>query len=108
MTDVLRELYRELEIAEDVQNVMQEIADELSNLHIVPSVLQWQILLNHVNEMVMRSKEKTTIPQVDAQLFSEISPASLQLAEKIVTRIGHLAQDEKYLLSIHFEAAKGN
>ncbi|GAX47763.1 PRD domain-containing protein [Pseudolactococcus reticulitermitis] len=108
MTDVLIDLYHELELSEEVQTVMQEIEASLKAIAVKPTDLQWRILANHVNEMVNRSKEGLTIPEVDAQLFSEISQTSLQLAEKIVERIGHLSPDEKYLLSIHFESAKEN
>ncbi|PCS02881.1 hypothetical protein RR45_GL000394 [Lactococcus chungangensis CAU 28 = DSM 22330] len=108
MNDILVALYRELEISQEVQEVIQKINIVLKGMGIAPSELQWRILLNHVNEMVERSKTGGTIPEVDTQLFSEVSPTSLQLAEKIVSGIGHLSPDEKYLLSIHFESAKLN
>ena len=108
MNDILVALYRELEISQEVQEVIRKIDIVLKGMGVTPSELQWRILLNHVNEMVERSKTGETIPEVDAQLFSEISPTSLQLAEKIVSEICHLSPDEKYLLSINFESAKLN
>ncbi|GAB2023497.1 PRD domain-containing protein [Pseudolactococcus yaeyamensis] len=108
MNEGLIALYQELELSEEVQSVIQKIENSLNMLTIRPNDLQWRILVNHVNEMVNRSKEGGTIPEVDAQLFSEISKTSLKLAEEIVSEIGHLSPDEKYLLSIHFESAKLN
>jgi PRD domain protein (TIGR03582 family) len=87
MNDILVTLYRELEISQEVQEVIQKINIVLKGMGIAPSELQWRILLNHVNEMVERSKTGGTIPEVDTQLFSEVSPTSLQLAEKLFQRL---------------------
>ncbi|MCM0599161.1 PRD domain-containing protein [Periweissella fabalis] len=70
--------------------------------------LQWTILINHLDEMIKRQKEHTTIPHVDQVMFSEISAEALDIADKVVNHIGGLSEDEKYVLSIHFENAKLN
>lgn len=70
--------------------------------------LQWTILINHLNEMVKRSKSGETIPEVDPEMFNEVSEDALNIAGAVVQYLGNLAVDEKYVLSIHFESAKQN
>ena len=81
---------------------------ELALVKIEPTELQWTILINHLNEMLKRSKEQETIPEVDPEMFSEVSKEALQLADGVVRKIDNLSQDEMYVLSIHFETAKQN
>ena len=64
--------------------------------------------INHLNEILKRSKEQETIPEVDPEMFSEVSKEALQLADGVVRKIDNLSQDEMYVLSIHFETAKQN
>ena len=108
MNEELAALCQELELSKAVHAVIQKIETSLRAIEIKPNDLQWRILANHVNEMFNRAKEGTGIPEIDGQLFSGISETSMQLAEEVVTEIGHLSPDEKYLLSIHFESAKEN
>ena len=67
---------------------------------------RWQSLVNHVNAMISRSVSKEKLDEMDAGLFAEIGEDSLQLAQEVTERIGGIRDDEKYLLSVHFEAAK--
>ncbi|MGO3602164.1 MAG: PRD domain-containing protein [Enterococcus malodoratus] len=94
------------------QGELQELIDwlngELAAVKIEPTELQWTILINHLNEMLKRSKEQEKIPEVDPEMFSEVSQEALDLAEGVVKRISDLSQDEMYVLSIHFETAKQN
>jgi PRD domain protein (TIGR03582 family) len=48
------------------------------------------------------------LPEVDASLFDEISPESMQLARDVVAQFGNLPEEEAWLLSVHFEVAKDN
>lgn len=96
----------------DYQQELEELIDwlkkELALVKIEPTELQWTILINHLNEMLKRSKEQETIPEVDPEMFSEVSKEALQLADGVVRKIDNLSQDEMYVLSIHFETAKQN
>ena len=94
------------------QRELEELIDwlrgELAAVKIEPTELQWTILINHLNEMLKRSKEQETIPEVDPAMFSEVSSEALKLADGVVRKIDNLSQDEMYVLSIHFETAKQN
>ena len=68
--------------------------------------LQWTVFINHLNEMIIRSVNAEKMSGVDPTLFTEVSADSLQIAKDIVTMIGNLAEEETYVLSIHFESAK--
>ena len=48
------------------------------------------------------------LPEVEAELFDEISPDSMQLAREVVAQFGNLPDEEAWLLSVHFEVAKDN
>ncbi len=69
---------------------------------------QWLSLTSHLSAMVYRSIHKEQIAPIDVNLFNEVSLESINLAEKICMMLPNLHVDEKYLLSIHFEAAKMN
>lgn len=75
---------------------------------IEPTDLQWTILINHVNEMIKRSKANEKMTGVDPAMFEEVSNEALEIADQVVQHIGNLPQDEMYVLSIHFESAKQN
>ncbi|MEY8446014.1 PRD domain-containing protein [Enterococcus ratti] len=80
----------------------------LEKAGVQPVELQWTILINHLNEMIGREKEKRFIGKVDPEMFSEVSKESLDIADRITKKIGQLPKDEMYVLSIHFESAKQN
>ncbi|MDT2758628.1 PRD domain-containing protein [Enterococcus xiangfangensis] len=92
----------------ELEELITWLHDELSAKKIEPTELQWTILVNHLNEMLNRSKGQDSIPEVDPELFSEVSQEALTLADGVVKKIGNLPQDEMYVLSIHFETAKQN
>ena len=96
------------EYQEKLEELIDWLKKELALVKIEPTELQWTILINHLNEMLKRSKEQETIPEVDPEMFSEVSKEALQLADGVVRKIDNLSQDEMYVLSIHFETAKQN
>lgn len=69
---------------------------------------QWLSFVSHVSGMVYRSVNNEKIPAVEKEIFSEISKDSIKMASVICNQLSDLQDDEKYLLSIHFEAAKQN
>ena len=96
------------EYQQELEELIDWLKKELVLVKIEPTELQWTILINHLNEMLKRSKEQETIPEVDPEMFSEVSKEALQLADGVVRKIDNLSQDEMYVLSIHFETAKKN
>lgn len=96
------------EYQQELEELIDWLKKELVLVKIEPTELQWTILINHLNEMLKRSKEQETIPEVDPEMFSEVSKEALQLADGVVRKIENLSQDEMYVLSIHFETAKQN
>lgn len=88
--------------------VLKNIQQWLDTAAIVPTDLQWTILINHVNEMIKRAQENEKVPTVDPEVFAEVSAEALDISKQVVEHIGNLPEDEKYLLSIHFETAKQN
>lgn len=96
------------EYQQELEELIDWLKKELALVKIEPTELQWTILINHLNEMLKRSKEQETIPEVDPKMFSEVSKEALQLADGVVRKIDNLSQDEMYVLSIHFETAKQN
>lgn len=96
------------EYQQELEELIDWLKRELVLVKIEPTELQWTILINHLNEMLKRSKEQETIPEVDPEMFSEVSKEALQLADGVVRKIDNLSQDEMYVLSIHFETAKQN
>lgn len=63
-------------------------------------------LVSHISAMVYRSLNKEYIQALDKDLFNEVSRNSIELATQVCSMLDDLHEDEKYLLSIHFEAAK--
>jgi PRD domain protein (TIGR03582 family) len=96
------------EYQQELEELIDWLKKELVLVKIEPTELKWTILINHLNEMLKRSKEQETIPEVDPEMFSEVSKEALQLADGVVRKIDNLSQDEMYVLSIHFETAKQN
>jgi len=96
------------EYQRELEELIDWLSAELEKEKIEPTELQWTILINHLNEMLRRSKEQESIPEVDPEMFSEVSQEALRLAAGVVRKISNLTQDEMYVLSIHFETAKQN
>ncbi|MBM7599021.1 PRD domain protein (TIGR03582 family) [Virgibacillus halotolerans] len=63
-------------------------------------------LLSHISAMVQRSLTGEKLIPFDRAIFSGISNDSLYIAKKIKDLVMGLEEEEIYLLSIHFEAAK--
>jgi len=80
----------------------------LSHHNIIPNAVQEQMLTSHVRAMAHRSVTGEPLPEVEADLFDEISPESMQLARDVVAQFGNLPDEEAWLLSVHFEVAKDN
>ncbi|MCL1990727.1 MAG: hypothetical protein FWG67_07555 [Defluviitaleaceae bacterium] len=65
-------------------------------------------LTSHLCAMVERGYEGGEIPEVDPEMFSEVSALSLELAEKVCKQVPNMVAGEAYLLSVHFELAQLN
>jgi PRD domain protein (TIGR03582 family) len=81
--------------------------DLLSQKALHPDELQWKILVNHLDEMIYRSKTSEKLPELDITLFSGLSKKSMELADEVVRRVQNLGDDEQYLLAVHFENIQG-
>lgn len=78
----------------------------LADSEITMSEPQWLSLVSHISAMVYRSLNKEYIQPLDKNLFKEVSYESIELANQVCSLLEGLHEDEKYLISIHFEAAK--
>ena len=74
MSDEALKIIEESQNREKLKQVIDLIEERLVEHAIVPTELQWTILINHLNEMLKRSQRKETIPVVDRDLFKEVSP----------------------------------
>ncbi|MBP2098742.1 PRD domain-containing protein [Enterococcus rivorum] len=92
----------------DLKELINKVAVLLEEQTICPTELQWTILINHLNEMIKRSKAGEQMSGVDPEMFAEVSEEALKISNEVVQHIGNLPQDEMYVLSIHFETAKQN
>ncbi|MGX7126767.1 PRD domain-containing protein [Enterococcus viikkiensis] len=108
MSGEAREIILTSEYQTELQGLVDWLIEKLAAVSIVPTELQWTILVNHLNEMLRRSKTDDTIPEIDPLMFSEVSSEALNLADGVVKKIDNLTKDEIYVLSIHFETAKQN
>lgn len=75
---------------------------------IYPDSLQKKMLETHIKAMVWRSYSKEALPELDMDMFDEISPICLSLAKQVCSWMENLAYEEAHLLSVHFEVAKEN
>lgn len=93
--------------------IINEIKRCLQARSIILNQTQLLGIASHVSGMIQRSISKNAIVVENKDLFSEISEDNLELAASICHLINGLNDDEKYLLSIHFEnveteQSKGN
>ncbi len=88
--------------------VMAQIAGLFSAQAIIPNAVQQQMLTSHVKAMALRSLTGEPLPEVEEELFEDISPESMALAQQVVDLFGNLPREEAWLLSVHFEVAKEN
>lgn len=98
----------ETEIDALAERVMKQIAQLFSAEAIYPNAVQQQMLVSHVRAMARRSLTGEPLPEVEAELFEDISPESMRLAQQVVDLFGNLPREEAWLLSVHFEVAKSN
>lgn len=90
------------------ERMLAQVYALLGRHNISPNAVQQQMLTSHVRAMAHRSVTGEPLPEVDASLFDEISPESMNLAHEVVAAFGNLPQEEAWLLSVHFEVAKDN
>ena len=88
--------------------MLKQVFALLRSHNIIPNDVQEQMLTSHLRAMAHRSVTGEPLPEVDASLFDEISPESMQLAREVVAQFGNLPEEESWLLSGHFEVAKEN
>lgn len=88
------------------ERICEYTFQELKKENLKLTNLQYTLLSNHLAEMVSRSMRNEKLAKVDDNLFNEVSNKSLNLARKIVGKIGNLASSESLVLSIHFENAR--
>lgn len=88
--------------------VMGQIGDLFAQQAIHPNAVQQQMLASHVRAMALRSLTGEPLPEVEEELFEDISDDSMQLAQQVVDLFGNLPKEEAWLLSVHFEVAKEN
>ena len=90
------------------EQVLAGIMGLLRRQAIYPNAVQQQMLDSHIRAMVLRSFTGEPLPEVDKDLFEDISAESMALAEQVIGSVGNLPIEEAYLLSVHFEVAKEN
>lgn len=90
------------------QKILEYAKDLLQKANIHMNETQWLSFVSHLSAMVYRSIHKEPIDPLDRDLFNEVSSESIELAAKVCLMLKNLHEDEKYLLSIHFETAKMN
>ncbi|MGG4606576.1 transcriptional antiterminator [Providencia sp. Me31A] len=105
---VFKMLEHNLDIDEVTQKLLAVITDWLKQEDCYTTDVQQQMLESHLRAMVARAKTGEALPEVDISLFDEISAHSLALAQRVVDTLSGLAQEEAYLLSVHFEVARSN
>lgn len=96
------------EIQSLAARVMTQITELFAARNIQPNSVQQQMLTSHVRAMALRSLTGEALPEVEEELFEDISPESMTLAQQVVDLFGNLPKEEAWLLSVHFEVAKEN
>ncbi|NYB01961.1 glycine dehydrogenase [Kalamiella piersonii] len=96
------------EIQALADKVMAQIAAIYARHDIEPNAVQQQMLASHVRAMAQRSLTGEPLPEVEEELFEDISPETMQLAQQIVDLFGNLPREEAWLLSVHIEVARSN
>ncbi|WP_430509728.1 PRD domain-containing protein [Gottfriedia solisilvae] len=108
MGEQFEELYQKSGNASICKEIMRSVDSLLNSEKIIMNQTGWLSLTSHISAMVYRSINAETLQPLDVNLFNEVSTESINLAEKICFMLPNLHEHEKYLLSIHFEAAKIN
>jgi len=94
--------------AATTEQVLKDIQAMQSAKNIYTTDVQLQMLTSHVKAMVLRSITGEPLPEIEKELFDEISDDSMKMAENVVSWFGNLPIEEAYLLSVHFEVARDN
>lgn len=93
---------------EVTEQLLVAVKELLASEGIYPNDVQQTMLASHLKAMVHRAKTREPLPEVDPELFEDISPKSMSLAERVVDMLNDLPIEEAYLLSVHFEVASAN
>lgn len=96
------------EVEQLTEKVLSEIHVIYQTNNIVPNDVQLQMLHSHVKAMAWRSLTGEPLPEVEAELFEDITPETMALAMQIVELFGNLPQEEAWMLSVHIEVARSN
>ncbi|MDT3393163.1 MAG: PRD domain-containing protein [Bacillota bacterium] len=104
----VEDMIAEAKYPDETERVLRFALNKMKANNIEPNLTQVVVLANHISEMIDRAKRHEKLMDVDISLFANVSPEALQIAQAVVDKIGNLAESEKYVLSIHFEAAKNN
>jgi len=108
MEGKIQELHQKSEDPQLCKEMMEYVESQLSKENIQMTEAQKLSLLSHVSAMVYRSRHQEMVQPVDKVLFQEVSKDSIEMASRVCGKLQNLHEDEKYLLSIHFETAKFN
>ncbi len=108
MEGKIQELHQKSEDPQLCKEMMEYVESQLSKENILMTDAQKLSLLSHVSAMVYRSRHQEMVQPVDKVLFQEVSKESIEMAGRVCGKLQNLHEDEKYLLSIHFETAKFN
>ncbi|XKM14345.1 hypothetical protein RCS94_04015 [Orbaceae bacterium ac157xtp] len=84
------------------------IAQWLESESISQNEVQKAMMESHIKAMVTRAKTLESLPEVDPELFAELSSESMALAKKTVALFNNLPFEEAYLLAVHYEVARAN
>ncbi len=87
---------------------MAQIAAIYAQHDIEPNAVQHQMLVSHVRAMALRSLTGEPLPEIEAEIFEDISPETMQLEQQVVDLFGNLPREEAWLLSVHIKVARSN
>jgi len=106
ITEEIKKVIENSSNSSKCEKIIIEVAELLKHANIQMTDAQWLSLVSHLSGMVYRSTHQKPLDAIDKELFNEVSTDSLKLAEEICNLFDDLQEDEKYLLSIHFESAR--
>ncbi|SET94833.1 hypothetical protein [Lacrimispora sphenoides] len=105
MGDDIRQIIQACKKPEKAQAVIEWLTERCRTDGIPFEDYRWKSLVNHVCAMIDRSLTGEIL-DIDPELFRDVSADSIMLSKNIVDVVGGIADEEKYLLSIHFEGIK--
>ena len=98
----------EVKLAPEFDALFERSINLLKENKIFPDEVQKKMLFAHLKAMVIRSYSGESLPEIEVEMFEDISDVSHQLAKEVVSWVDNIAFEETYLLSVHFEVAKEN